>query len=99
MNNNYEIISLPEEDLPAIGELKGDLRLLAEIVGVAKALEVGQVFQDTPIKLWGVKKILRRHRDKDIRQGYDSGLSAAKLARQHGLTERMIWHILGKAEA
>jgi len=97
MANDDHIIRLPDDALPEIKELTGDLRLLAEIVGVAKALEVGQVFCSTPIRCYNVHKWLRRWRDRQIRQDSEH-LSGIELARKYRLSDRQIWNILGSPE-
>lgn len=92
-----DIIKLPEDALPSIDSLSGDLQMLAGIVGIAKALEVAQVFNGTPLRLYGVNKWLLRHRDRCIRR--DSvNMSGVELARKYGISERRIWQILGEPE-
>jgi len=95
----YEIIELPDDALPDVEELSGDLRLLAEIpdVGVRRALRIAQEFGGTMIRLYNLNKFLRRHRDRCIRRDYDAGLTAIELARKYQLSERQIWNILGAA--
>lgn len=92
------IIELPDDALPEIDELTGDLRILAEIVGVRKALEIGQRFHGTSIRIWGVMKFVRRHRDRCMRRDADHGHSGIKLARKYHLCERQVWNILGSPE-
>ncbi len=97
--NEFGVVELPDDALPGIEELTGDLRLLAEIVGVAVALRIAQVFGGTPIRIYGVGKWLRRHRDRCIRRDYDQGdITAIELGRKYKLGERQIWNILGSAE-
>lgn len=100
MADGWNIIELPEDALPDISELSGDLRMLAEIpgIGVAKALVIAQVFGGTPIRVWGVGKWLRRHRDRCIRRDYDNGVPVVELARKYNLSDRRIWDILGAPE-
>ena len=91
------IIFLPDDALPDIEELTGDLRLLAELIGVEKALLVGQFFHGTPIRIWGVQKFVRRYRDRCIRRDSESMTNVA-LARKYKLTDRQIINITGKPE-
>jgi len=93
-----KLIKLPPEALPDIEELTGDMRIVAEIVGVEKAMLLGQLFHGTPIRLWNTEKFLRRHRDRLIIQEYDQGASGIQLARKYNLCERHVWRILGKYE-
>jgi len=99
-SDERNIIELPDDALPAIDELSGDLRLLAEIVGVRPALRVAQAFGGTSIRVYGVNKWLRRHRDRCMRREYEKGgISGVDLGRKYNISERHIWNILGSAEA
>lgn len=93
-----DIIRLPKEALPSIEELTGDLRIVAEVVGVEKALELGQRFYGVQIRLWNTKKFIRRWRDKQIRKDCDAGMSGVELAKKYNLTDRQVWNILGQAD-
>lgn len=95
---NENIIELPEDALPDIEEMSGDLRLLAELVGVATALKIAQVFGGTMLRIAKGDKWLRRQRDRCIRRDYDAGISATELARKYHLSERQIWNILGTVD-
>lgn len=100
MIGEIDIIDLPDDALPELNKLSGDLRMLAEVpgVGVAMALRIAQNFGGTPIRIYGVQKWLRRHRDRCIRKDYDNGISAVELGRKYRLSERQIWNILGSPE-
>ena len=93
-----DIIRLPDDALPKIEELTGDLRLLAEITGVPLALAVAQVLGGTMLRIPKGDKWIRRWRDRCIRREYDQGVPVAALARKYRLTDRQIWNILGTAE-
>ncbi|MFZ5760965.1 MAG: Mor transcription activator family protein [Thermodesulfobacteriota bacterium] len=95
---DFEIIDLPEDALPAMEELSGDLRLVAEEVGVRQAIRLAQKFNGTMIRLYNVNKWLRRHRDRCIRRDYDAGATGIELARKYGLSDRRIWDILAATE-
>lgn len=100
MGGESDIVELPDDALPGLDNLNGDLRMLAEVpgVGVAMALRIAQIFGGTPIRIYGVGKWLRRHRDRCIRRDYDNGISAVELGRKYKLGERQIWNILGTSE-
>lgn len=98
MIDELDVIELPDDALPELDKLSGDLRLLAELVGVGMALRIAQAFGGTPIRIYGVGKWLRRHRDRCIRRDSDNGLSAVALGRKYRLSERQIWNILGTPE-
>lgn len=95
--NRYSIEQLPDDLLPGLEDLSGDLRILAEMVGVRKALEISERFDGTPIRLYGHKKWLRRWRDQCMRDEYDRGdITVVDLARRHGVSDRTAFNILGK---
>lgn len=96
--DELDVIDLPEDALPELDNLSGDLRLLAEVTGVAMALRIAQIFGGT-IRVYGVGKWLRRHRDRCIRRDSDNGTSAVALGRKYRLSERQIWNILGTPES
>ncbi len=91
---------LPDDALPSLEELTGDLRLLAETIGdVRIALEVAQLIGSTPLRLTGVKKWRLRHRNRCMRKEYDRGnISGVDLARKYKVGDRQVWNILGSGE-
>lgn len=97
MIDTKNIIVLPPDALPDIDDLTGDLRLLAEIIGVDKALLVAQHFCGTPIRVGRAQKWIRRHRDRCIRLDSEH-LTTIGLARKYGLTDRQIHNINDQAE-
>jgi Mor family transcriptional regulator len=97
--NGFDIIELPDDALPEITELDGDMRLLAEIAGVRMALRIAQVFNGTYVRLAKWRGWIIRHRDKCMRRDYDTGgYTGVELARKYYLGERQVWNILGKVE-
>ena len=96
--SSYTIDNLPDDALPDIDELSGDLRLLAEKVGVRLALEISAVFDGTPARFYGHNRYIRRWRDRQMRSEYDKGkISVIDLARKYGVSERHTYNILGMA--
>lgn len=94
--STYTIDKLPDDALPDITELSGDLRLLAEKVGVRLALEISELFDCTPARFYGHKRYLTRWRDRQMRAEYDKGgISVVELARKYGVSERHTYNILG----
>lgn len=95
--SHYSIDNLPDEALPELSDLTGDVRILAEMVGVRLALKISERFDGTPARLFGHRRWLIRWRDCQIRAEYDNGgVSGVDLARRYGLSDRHIWTILGK---
>lgn len=96
----YTIDDMPDEYLPDISELRGDLRMLAELVDVRNALRISALFDGTPARLYGHRRWLIKWRDQEIRAEYDrGGISIVDLARKVNLSDRHVLTILGKAEA
>lgn len=93
----YKVDKLPDEALPEIDELKGDLRMLAELVGVRLSLQISELFDGTPARLYGHRRWLVNWRDRQIRAEYDrGGISVVDLARKFGISERHAYNILGQ---
>ncbi len=88
---------IPDELMPEVKDLPGDLSQVAEIVGVEKTLELAQLFRGTNVYFCNIDSLIRKKRDNLIRNSYDNGVSPIKLARKHQLSERQIWRILGQA--
>ena len=86
------------DQLPEINEFHGDLRIMADIIGVNLTVALCEAFVGTGINLYGWKAIKRRHRDQRIREAYDQGARVVDLAREHNRDERTIRKILGRTE-
>lgn len=93
------MITLPEDAWPTLGELTGDIQLVAELVGIGNALLLAQIFDGTPIRLYGYKNMVRRWRDQCIRRDYDTGnYTYIELARKYSLCDRQVSYILGRVD-
>jgi Mor family transcriptional regulator len=98
-DDNDDIIELPDDALPEIEELAGDLRLLAEIVGVKPALIVAQRLGGTPLRIPTGRKWILRWRNKMMRAEADrGGITVVDLARKYRLSERQTYNILGSVD-
>ena len=94
---SYKVDDLPDDALPGLDELNGDLRMLAELVGVRRALEISELFNGTTACFFGHQRFLNRWRDKQIRAEYDrGGITVSKLARKYTICERQMYNILGQ---
>ena len=92
----YRVADLPDDALPPIEVLHGDLRILAERCGVRDALEISELFNSTPARFYGHDRWIRRWRDQQMRAEYDlGGISVIDLARKYGVSERHTYNILG----
>lgn len=98
MSTSIWQIEIPEEHLPTIEQLDGDLRMIAEEVGVEAAIRIGKRFLGTSAQTNAVKTLLRQYRDSLIRWEYDQGASCTALARKWGLDVRTIQKIVGQPD-
>lgn len=88
---------------PAIEELPGDLRLIAEVIGVEPTLRLARAFGGTPLYIIKIDRYENRLRNKQIREEFDrrtgQGESATKvvtdISRRPGLPcIRQLWNIV-----
>ena len=94
-----ESVTLPREAWPRLEDLHGDLQAVAELIGIGPALLLAQVFDGTPIRLYGAREWMRRQRDRRIRTDYDTGnYTMIDLARRYDLSDRQISNILGRPD-
>jgi Mor family transcriptional regulator len=101
------LIHLPPEYHPAIEDLPGDLKRVAEAIeegipgeGVRLTLLLAQVFHGQPVYFRTVEHLIRRWRDDRMRAEYDGGLFTAKeLATKIRLSLRQVENILGQPDA
>ena len=100
-------IFLPREAWPAIDDLPaGDMRMLAEEIGMEKLMRLYELFRSTTIYFGGFDKYLRSHRDAMIRREFDRRTAAGRsarqavneLAREFDLSDRWIWEIIGRPD-
>lgn len=99
------LLHLPDDALPTIAELPGDLRRVAEIirpavgsdlVAVRLVFAMADEFGGTSIACPGLGKWKRKWRDEQIRKEYDQGGRVPHIARRYKLSERWVWDILGR---
>jgi hypothetical protein len=101
---DFDLTRLPDELLPEITELPGQLQDVARVIGVRPALLLEKRFRGTYIYCYKADALRRRLRDKWIRVEYDRMLRAgvkkktARLALETGLSERQVWNILGRVD-
>lgn len=96
---------LPDDALPALVELPGDMRRVAEIIRPFMASDRAAVqaifllsseFRGTNIYCRGLEEWRRTWRDRQIRAEYDRGDKVPEIARRWELSERWVWDILGR---
>ncbi len=99
-------VVIPREFWPAAKELPGDLARLATIIeevcpghGVEATLRIAMAFRGTYVYCHNIDALLRKPRDRWIREQYAAGMRVPEIARAVGLGERRVWDILGTPEA
>jgi Mor family transcriptional regulator len=78
-----------------LARLPGNLRRIAELVGIENALKISDEFGGLELFIPKGDDFRRAVRDADIRAAYDGGIKVRILARRYSLTERQIYNILG----
>jgi Mor family transcriptional regulator len=84
----------PDSNVNIIDQLPGDIRRIAEVVGVEAAVKIAQAFRGTFIYIHNLDDFIRQIRDKKIRSEYAGGGKVRTLAIKNRLTERQIRNIL-----
>jgi Mor family transcriptional regulator len=74
--------------------LPGELRKIAEVVGLEAAVRIAQTFRGSFLYVPGLDDMMRMARDAMIKRDYDTGISARELAKKHRITERQIRKIV-----
>lgn len=107
MNTDHlkPLLRLPDDALPAITELPGDLRRVAEIIrppmgsdleAVRAVFTLVSEFKGSHIYCRGLLEWYRPWRNDQIRNEYDNGAKVPQLARRWDVSERWVWDILGR---
>jgi Mor family transcriptional regulator len=91
---------MPDNDAAILDRLNGHFRRVAELVGVENALKLAQEFGGQWISVPKLDDMRREVRDAAIREEYDRARdktgAVRRLSKQHNLTTRHIYNILGK---
>lgn len=92
MDTDDIISGLSADDLP------GDLRMIAEVVGVENTIKLSTAFRGCTLYFRSIDHILRSKRNIEIRKDYDSGgVRVIDIARKYNLSKRQIEYILGSS--
>lgn len=96
-------LPIPDELLPAIEELPGDLRLIAEAVeqyrpgqGVLVAVILATEYRGQNLYCRGIEYLEKRLRDEAIRREYDQGARIIDLGLKYNLCRSAVEKILAK---
>ena len=91
-------VNIPENEMPSLNELPGDLPEIAEIIGVSLTLKLANRFRGSSVYFHNTDAIFRKHRDNKIRNQYDNGITAVKLGRKYRLSTRQVEQILSRLD-
>lgn len=81
-------------DEPLLKYLPGELRRIADVVGLEGAVKIAAVFGGNVLYVPALEELQRLARDETIRRQFRGGVIARILAERFGLTERSIWRVL-----
>ena len=94
---------IPEDLVPRIDELPGDLAQLARVIeevcpgcGVLIVLRIVREFRGTYLYCRNLDDLRRQARNRRIIERYDAGERVPEIARWARLSERQVWTILGR---
>ena len=98
-----DLTKLPDEYLPEIDDLPGELaqlaREIAVFVGPKMAVRIvlllERSYRGTSIYFHNVDAIRRRVRNQKIIERYSAGERVDDIARSIGMSSRQVWNILG----
>jgi len=103
MSNTAEFDHLPDDLVPNIDELPGDLAQLARVIegmvpgyGVRIVLRIVTEFRGTHLYCRNLDDLKRQARNRVIIERYDNGERVQDIARWARLSERQVWTILGR---
>ncbi|MDP2168268.1 MAG: Mor transcription activator family protein [Thermodesulfovibrionales bacterium] len=91
-------MSPQDKEAEIISMLPGDLKRIAEVVGIEATVKIGRFFRGTRLYIGDIGFLARELRDLKIRQDFDSGLNSRRLSIKYSLSERYIRKILGRPE-
>lgn len=98
-----DLTKLPDEYLPQIDDLPGELaqlaRVIARLVGPVLAVRIvlllEQAYRGTSIYMHNTDGLRRKARNARIVERYNAGERADDIARSVGMSSRQVWNILG----
>lgn len=88
MNTDDIVSGLSADDLP------GDLRLIADVVGVENTVKISNAFRGCSLYIRNIDTIIKGRRNSEIRKAYDKGERVIDIALKHNLSTRQIENIL-----
>jgi Mor family transcriptional regulator len=98
MNTATNAIGRPLELTVDAKDLPGELKDIADVIGVAATIKLAKAFRGCRIYICNIDPIIRKQRNSKICKAYDQGEKVIKLARKYGLSTRHIEKILSTPE-
>ncbi|MHB1350092.1 MAG: Mor transcription activator family protein [Desulfobulbaceae bacterium] len=99
------VVHIPVEYRPAIEELPGDLRMIAQVIeeqlpghGVQVVLILAQAFRGQTLYFRAVDYLLNRMRDDAIRAAYDQGERVIDIGLRWRLSRSAVEKILARPD-
>ncbi len=99
MSMNNSLAEIPRELIPRAEDLPGDLQGIAEEIGVDNTVKLVRRFQGSLIYICGLDHLVRKKRNREIREAYGHGEPVAALVGKYRLSNRQIRAILGSPES
>ncbi|MBI4824772.1 MAG: hypothetical protein HY805_11190 [Nitrospirae bacterium] len=87
-----------DKEKEILKRLPGDIRRVAELIGIEPALKLAMAFKGTYLYFGGINSLERELRDLRVRRDFDSGFSTKNLALKYKISERHIKTILSNTE-
>ena len=91
-------LDIPSELIPEAKDLPGDLKDVADVIGVANTIKLAQEFRGCTIYVCNIDRFLRKKRNIEICNAYDQGEKVVRLARKYRLSTRQIERILSSPD-
>lgn len=85
---------MDNQDKVFIDNLQGDLKKIAEVIGLEPTLKLAKKFRGTHLYIASIDSLLRHLRDFKIRQDFKRGVNIRGLVTKYSLTERQVRRIL-----
>ena len=94
MNTATDSIERPLELIADAKDLPGELKDIADVIGVAATIKLAKAFRGCRIYICNIDPLIRKQRNTEICKAYAQGEKVMKLARKYGLSTRHIETIL-----
>lgn len=94
LNMSDNELNMSDSEAMIMGMLQGDLRKIAELVGLEAALIISREFSGTVLYVASTEALERLGRDERIKRGFQKGLSRRMLAKRFRMSERSVSRVI-----